>query len=430
MKNSRALNLLIISNIISGFSQGISMLAVPWYFVSILKMPQGLTIMYMSMLIGSIFWGLYSGALIDKYSRKNLFLFFSLICGVIMCSAAITGYVLSYVPTFMVVTVFFATCYFNGVYYPAMYAFAQEISDASHYGKVNSLLEIQSQAITIASGGVAALLLQGIDVNSIHLAGINIPIAVHIAPWGLSRIFMVDGITYFIAIALIWFIKYTPHTATHTEEGSVWERLKTGNNFLKAHRLILIFGVGSFSIFVFLLLHFNTLVPIFVVNHLRSGVTTFALTDVYYAIGALLAGVWIRKIFNKVSAIWAIMLMTAAIALFLLICSLSTSIFVYFAFSFILGITNAGTRILRITYLFHHIPNHLAGRVNSVLFMLGTLCRIGLAMIFSFAFFSQGDNIVWAYIICVVFLLVNLGLMIYAYKGLKIKYPDPAVQVA
>ena len=62
--------------------------------------------------------------------------------------------------------------------------------------------------------------------------------------------------------------------------------------------------------------------------------------------------------------------------------------------------------------------------------MLGTLCRIGLAMIFSLAFFSEGDNITWALLICVLFLMVNFIMLAIKYKGLTIKYPDPSVQIA
>ncbi|HXP51188.1 MAG TPA: MFS transporter [Bacteroidia bacterium] len=431
MRASRPLNLLIISNIISGFAQGISMLAIPWYFVSILHAPEKLTLMYMFTLFGSVFWGLYSGTLIDKYARKKIFLLFSLIGGVILCGASLSGqFYASGVPTYMVVIVFMATAYINTIYYPALYAFAQEVSEPSRYGKVNSLLEIQSQAMTIASGGVGAILLQGLDINAINIGSYSIPISIHITQWSLSRIFLVDGLTYIIAIGLIAMVKYTPHTEKHKAEGSVWERFKTGNTFLRSHPLILVFGISSLSIFVFLLLHFNTLVPIYIVNHLHKSVTIYALTDVYYATGALLAGVWVRRVFRNVNVVKAILVLIGITFATLTICAISTSVAIYFAFSFMLGVTNAGARVLRITYLFHHVPNNLIGRVNSALFMLGTLCRIGLAMIFSLAFFSEGDNITWALLICVLFLMVNFIMLAIKYKGLTVKYPDPSIQVA
>ena len=39
MKNRQAISLLFLSNIISGFAQGISMIAIPWYFVDQIGKP-------------------------------------------------------------------------------------------------------------------------------------------------------------------------------------------------------------------------------------------------------------------------------------------------------------------------------------------------------------------------------------------------------
>ena len=40
MKNKKAISLLFLSNIISGFAQGISMIAIPWYFVEVVGRPE------------------------------------------------------------------------------------------------------------------------------------------------------------------------------------------------------------------------------------------------------------------------------------------------------------------------------------------------------------------------------------------------------
>ena len=37
MKNKQAIYLLFLSNIISGLAQGISMIAIPWYFIEIVE---------------------------------------------------------------------------------------------------------------------------------------------------------------------------------------------------------------------------------------------------------------------------------------------------------------------------------------------------------------------------------------------------------
>ena len=40
MKNKQAIYLLFLSNIISGLAQGISMIAIPWYFIEIIDKPE------------------------------------------------------------------------------------------------------------------------------------------------------------------------------------------------------------------------------------------------------------------------------------------------------------------------------------------------------------------------------------------------------
>ena len=81
MKNKQAIYLLFLSNIISGFAQGISMIAIPWYFIEIVEQSEYFALGYIIVTFLTLFWGLYAGALIDRYSRKNIFILTNLVCG-------------------------------------------------------------------------------------------------------------------------------------------------------------------------------------------------------------------------------------------------------------------------------------------------------------------------------------------------------------
>ena len=273
------------------------------------------------------------------------------------------------------------------------------------------------------------MLLQGIDIDSFQLFGMTVPFHLHITPWSLSSIFLTDGLTYFIAILLIMQIKYTPHTEKHHEEGGILERLKTGGNFLKQHSSLLIFGVTSLSVFVVVLTHVILLMPLYVKNHLNASAGVYAMMDVYYAIGALLAGIWIRKLFRNISTVKAILIFMVLTVIILLMCFMTRSSAIFFAFSFLLGCANAGTRVLRITYLFHHVPNQVIGRVNSTLNVMSVMCRILLSAIFSFAFFLRGDNIIWTYFFSAIFILFNIILMAARYTSLTQDYKDPEIKM-
>ena len=61
MQNKSALYLLIAANAVSGFAQGISMLAIPWYFSDILRSSSTFGIIYGGATFLTLFWGLYVG---------------------------------------------------------------------------------------------------------------------------------------------------------------------------------------------------------------------------------------------------------------------------------------------------------------------------------------------------------------------------------
>ena len=88
------------------------------------------------------------------------------------------------------------------------------------------------------------------------------------------------------------------------------------------------------------------------------------------------------------------------------------SLLIFFVGSLILGITNAGVRILRTTYLFNHIPNNLIGRATSVFSSLNILVRISLISIFALPFFNIEDNIRWGYMVGVIMMIISAIILI------------------
>ena len=143
------------------------MVAIPWYFVKIVSRPEVFATAYLVITFLTLFWGLYAGTLIDRYSRKNLFILVNVICGIFIGSVAIYGLQVSYLPDILVLLVFGITIFNYNVHYPNLYAFGQEITEKKNYGKLNSYIEIQGQSTSILAGAFAALLLTGTTNNPI-----------------------------------------------------------------------------------------------------------------------------------------------------------------------------------------------------------------------------------------------------------------------
>ena len=91
-------------------------------------------------------------------------------------------------------------------------------------------------------------------------------------------------------------------------------------------------------------------------------------------------------------------------------------LWIFFLGNFVLGITNAGVRILRTTYIFNHVPNNLIGRTNSVFNTLNIVFRMLLIGIFALPFYQIADNIRFGYLVGVIMMGLALIPLVVWYK--------------
>jgi DHA3 family macrolide efflux protein-like MFS transporter len=398
--------LLFLANAISGFSQGLSMLAIPWYFARN-NQSSTFTFAYGIITLIVLVFGLYAGTLVDRFSRKRNFLATNLVCGILIFAIATAGYYNQSLPSFFVIAVFAITLLNYNIHYPTLYAFAHEITPPENYQKVNSWIEVVGQSTSILSGALAALLLDGVNPATGKLAGFSINFHLHIPQWEIWEIFMLDAITYFIASLLIANIKYTPHLKTNIELGSVFKRIKSGFAYLKLHRNLLLFGVFSYAVFATVLICIHSLLPIYVEKHLQEDGSVFAMADLIYAIGALGAGLFAGKVFGSNQTLKAVIGLTFLAALLFLWGYLAKEVWVIYVFCILLGFSNAGIRVLRLTYFFQHIPNEVMGRVNSIFNMSNVLTRSLFIFLFALPFFTSATGVLYAFLTLSVYLAIS-----------------------
>ena len=415
MKNFQAILLLVIANAISGVAQGISMLSIPWYFAKTGDM--GLfSLLYVITNILSFFWVPYAGTLIDRMNRKHLFLFLTTISGVLVLVVAGLGFHWGGLPWYLVGAVFAITFLNYNLHFPTLYTFVQEITEPRYYGRMTSVLEVMNQTTSMLAGAAGAILLEGTQGGLLNVFGFRIRTTLEIAPWSIQDIFLLDGGTYFLSFLIILFIRYVPLAERKTETGTLFQRLKVGYDWLRAHPPVFIFGVASYSIFVTALLLVFYLGAAYVSAHLQTGGDVYAASEMYFAVGSLLAGVAIRKVYSWTSPPTAIIVNTlAATLLFVLLAVTRSDSFFYLAL-FLLGFTNAGTRVLRTTYLFQQIPNQVFGRCGSIFFLTNIVFRTVFLLLFALPFFQVDNNIVYAFGLLAVFLLLAAGVLVY-YRG-------------
>jgi MFS transporter, DHA3 family, macrolide efflux protein len=403
VKNQRAVSLLLSANFISGLAQGMSMIAVPMHFAKSGE-TEWFALAYTLITVVTLFWAPYAGVLADKYPRKSVFVVLMSIMGVSM--SLIAGLTYGFGPQNIWVFAAFGLTFWNySLHYVCLYAIMQEMTEPSQYKKIASILEVQGQLASALAGAGAALIL---DPKIASWIGIEV--------WQLHHVFTLDAFTYFAGLLMLLFISYEPISERRPEIGSIMQRLSAGWSYLKKEQYVLVFGIFSQAVFVTVLLHVFELSPAYVKNCLMpdSGMESsiFAISELFYSLGAVVAGLAIQMLFRRTSALWAIVILSFITLLeYSLLISFS-SVIIFWIMSFLLGITNAGIRVIRVSYLFKIIPNQFAGRANSIFGLSNTLFRIMLLALFSLPFFHEGRGIIYTFVVMNLFLLLCIGILI------------------
>jgi DHA3 family macrolide efflux protein-like MFS transporter len=367
----------------------------------------------------SIFWSLFAGTLIDRYPRKNIFLIASIIGFVVLGCAGLYGEINQEAPIWLVATIFVFTFFGFNIHYPNLYAFSQQLAAKGDYGRVNSMIEVLGQSTNVLSGAFGAILLSGTTAGAINLLGFHISFPFVIEQWTIWEIFLLDASTYALAACIIPFIKYVDHNPLPIDMERISERFKKGWRFLMLNKELLVFGLASYSIFVVLLVEVQFLLPIFVDNQLEAGADVYASSEVYFALGSLFAGFLTMKLTRNLAPSKTIILLMLMAGLSFVVIAFTKSIIGFYLFSILIGFTNSGTRITRVTFLFNHIPNNIIGRANSIFYIYNIASRGVLLTIFAMPFFSASNNIIYSYIICGGFILVSVVPLLLALPRLQ-----------
>jgi DHA3 family macrolide efflux protein-like MFS transporter len=394
------------------------MLAIPWYFAKNFRSDY-FNASYGILTLVVLLFGLYAGTLVDRFSRKKNFIANSLVCGTLLGAIAVYGYTQNGLPDLLIVAAFGLTMLNYNIHFPTLYAFGQEISHPDDYEKVNMNIEIVGQSSSIFSGAFAAILLEGVHEGTGRLFGFEMNFPFEIRAWNIWEIFMMDAVTYFIAVVLIWFIRYTSNPLLDKQSNSVVQRVRIGFSYLKQHPEFMIFGLFSYSVFAMLLVEIHAVLPGYIERHLREDGSVFAAADLIYAVGALGAGIFVNRVFQATHIVKAVIILTLITAAIFFWAFASKSVLVIYTVSVILGFCNAGIRVLRLTYFFRHIPNELMGRVNSIFSMANVLTRSLFIFLFSTSFFTFDDHVVWAYFIMATFLIISGTVLIVNYRKLN-----------
>lgn len=413
MKNKKAIALLFAANTVSGVSQGISLIAIPWFIANELGRPGLYGLLFLFVTFLTLFWGPYAGTLVDKYDRKKVMLGIQSVGLLCVFSIALLGWYWQNTSLWMAAAIMIITKLIYNIHYPNLYAFAQEITEKSKYGMISSAIEVQGQTTFILSGAIAAFLMEGQFLSFSFEA------------WYMHEIFMLDAATYILGFILLSSINYESLVNRQKQTDiSFVHRLKEGFSYLQENPLILLFGaVAGFLFATILVCSFFTM-PIFIEKFLHGTESTYGFTEASFALGSLLSGFLILFLFPKNRLTMGIIsLGVIAGCMYFFIGLNKEFIYLYIAYAFI-GFANAGIRILRTTYIFSVIDNNIIGRTGSAFTVINALIRIFFIGLFSIPFFTTAANISLTMFILGLFVILGSLIFLYKYKDLSALNPN------
>ncbi len=169
-------------------------------------------------------------------------------------------------------------------------------------------------------------------------------------------------------------------------------------------------------LFAFTLVEIHIVLPSYVHDFLKMDGNVYASAEIYYSFGAIFSGFLILRIFRRLPIVSSVVILMLVVSCAFYSFAMYDILWLFFLGNFILGVTNAGVRILRTTYLFNHVPNNLIGRVGSVFNSLNIMIRMCLILIISLPFFNLEDNIRYAYIIGVLLMLISVIFLLIWYR--------------
>ena len=415
MKNRTAILLLFLANTVSGISQGICMIAIPWYFTATLGWQSSFGVFFGVLTVVSTGWSIYAGTLIDKYNRKTIQIVYSLLGLILMSLAALAGHYES-IPLWVVSAIVFAfTVLLYNIHYMNIYSIAQEIAPIEYHNKLISYLEVQGQTTTILGGAAAAILLEGTKNGTLNIFGFQIQSAWSLHSWTLYEIYALDAFTYFLAILILCAIRFQPIKVRSEETESAWIRFQTGWNFLKDKPALIIIGWLSPAVFVCVLLISFYLMPSYISFVLNASSHVFASSELYFALGALLAGFLARYFLLQFHEVTRILVLFALALVVFGLFIFNRHLGLFYLANILFGFSNASIRFNRISYLWKLVPNQLMGRVSAVLNISSYLLRAIWGFIFSLPFFTGREGMLWVMWVLFFFILFS-GIIIYRYS--------------
>lgn len=233
----------------------------------------------MSAYLPTLLFGLFSGALVDRFDRRRLMLFSDLARAIIILIIPLL-FILEGLNGLMLGIITFILASFNSIFNPARDALIGQLIEPKDQLAANSMIQTSWQYAMFIGPAIAGILLA--VVGEIHLISL-------------------DAITFLLSFYFIYKIK-TAKTGVAlrfknlpTELKASWKDMVEGLHFVKTDRRI--WALLLFTAIDNLVLMGPAIIgaPIFIREILKQDASSYAFVQVAYAIGMISGTILLRK---------------------------------------------------------------------------------------------------------------------------------------
>lgn len=345
---ARNIYLIIVTNAMSSIGTGIGMIATPWLIV---KEGGGDKILGILAIITSIILFLIIpiiGTLIDRITRKKMMLsirvFFIF---AIVLELGVNHYF--NVPLIYILAVYyFLSSLFYAINIPTRNAFFKELFSDYDFHKVNSIMEVENQIVSIIIGVLAVLLISNIDFNYFLILNI---------------------VCYFVAVYSLHLVKYKVAIGSTDQSISVSiimsELLESSMHMLKrpVYSIIMISSVIPYVCVIL----FSYLYPVFLSDYLNKSGESFAIVEMIFAGGAASAGVLLPYLVKNTAYARAVLGFMVLFATGIILQAILPNYLATMILAALLGFGNSAVRIVRFSLMMDLTDHRFIGRVGAVL---------------------------------------------------------------
>jgi MFS family permease len=351
--------LILTANFLLVVGSGITWIAVPWLLV---HQPDGDAVFGLSnaALTLLIFLLLpFLGKVIDRNSRKKVligYFFFGISTNLfVILMILLQGRVESW---HLVMCISMGSLGIS-IYFPAQHAFNQEVLAREQYRTLSGAIEVQWQGGAMIAGGLASFL-----INRVPLI------------W----ILLVDTCAFAAALVVLAFVPYRQNPKLNANAGSVWKLMFEGLAYLRLRPRLSLILFGSYLPFLGVMIAIY-LMPVFIKNVLHAGPEVYGFAEVFYALGAVLAGLTIPRLSGKIGLLPTLLLTVGCYTAAVVANPLHPGVWILLGSLTLQGWGNAGSRVARSTITLETVPNELMGRVSLFYGALERLLRAILLVI-------------------------------------------------